>query len=40
MEISNRRYQEVVVRLEGRFPEEKVKADRQLKLVLEQNFSY
>ncbi|NXU22325.1 BBOF1 factor, partial [Thalassarche chlororhynchos] len=38
MEISNRRHQEVVVRLERRFLEEKVKTDRQLKkLLLEQN---
>ncbi|XP_075007698.1 basal body-orientation factor 1 [Calonectris borealis] len=38
MEISNRRHQEVVMRLERRFGEEKVKIDRQLKkLLLEQN---
>ncbi|NWH21012.1 BBOF1 factor, partial [Grus americana] len=34
MEISNRRHQEVIVRLENRFLEEKVKTDRQLKKLL------
>uniref|UniRef100_A0A8B9QFZ3 Basal body-orientation factor 1 n=1 Tax=Apteryx owenii TaxID=8824 RepID=A0A8B9QFZ3_APTOW len=34
METSNRRHQEVVVRLEKRFLEEKVKTDRQLKNLL------